>query len=73
MPRRPMQVIQQLLGEQPLPWEGAGLSAAQRSRLGVFRRPVMQLLERDPGRRPSLSQFCDMASSIFSATTTVNL
>eukprot|EP00892_Ulva_mutabilis_P011411 jgi/Ulvmu1/8642/UM046_0047.1 len=66
-------VIAQLLGKQALPWEEGQLSAAQRSRLGVFRRPVLQLLERDPVRRPSLQQFCDMCTSIFSATTTVNL
>lgn len=69
----PVQVIQQLLGEQPLPWEGERLTGAQRTRLGVFRRPVLQLLERDPARRPTLQQFCDMCTSIFSATTTVNI
>lgn len=66
-------MIEKLLGKQPLPWEEGQLTAAQRSRLGVFRRPVVQLLERDPSRRPSLQQFCDMCTSIFSATTTVNL
>ena len=43
-------------GQEALPWEGE-LSAEKQRKLGVFRGPVLQLLQRDPGRRSSLEAF----------------
>lgn len=55
-----MQVVGQLLGEEELPWEGGNLTFDHRTRLGALRRPILSLLERDPGQRPSMQAFSDM-------------
>eukprot|EP00892_Ulva_mutabilis_P004414 jgi/Ulvmu1/2344/UM013_0192.1 len=47
--------IAKLLGERALPWEA--LQPEDRERLGVFRAPVLELLRRDPSRRPSMASF----------------
>ena len=54
----------QLRGELPLPWEGA-LSAQLRDKLGVFKEPVLQLLQRDPARRASMQYFSGMCRTMF--------
>lgn len=56
---RVLQVVGQLLGEEELPWEGNNLTFDHRTRLGALRRPILQLLERDPGQRPSMQAFSD--------------
>lgn len=63
-----MQVVKQLLGEEPLPWER--MTVATRKTLGAFKGPIMQLLNRDPSQRPSMSQFYDNCNAIFSTSTT---
>lgn len=59
-----MQVIGQLLGESQLPWEGSNLSMEHQGRLGVLRKPVLQLLDRDPMRRPSMRAFADKCKAL---------
>eukprot|EP00892_Ulva_mutabilis_P012606 jgi/Ulvmu1/9718/UM055_0056.1 len=51
------EVQAQLLGEQPLPWEGDRLTHSLRRRLGGFKGPVLRMLSRDPASRPSCQQF----------------
>lgn len=68
-----MQVMDQIEGcnGQLLPWEGGNFSPTAKSQLGIFRRYILKLLERDPSLRPSMAQFCDMCSRILTATTTL--
>lgn len=60
-----------LAGERPLPWER--LQSSDKKRLGEFRKPIMQLLNRNPDQRPSLSQFYDSCNAIFFSNTTTKL
>ena len=59
-----VQVIAQLMGEAQLPWEGANLTMEHKERLGVLRKAVLQLLERDPARRPSMRAFSDKCRAL---------
>ncbi|NJR42368.1 MAG: protein kinase [Akkermansiaceae bacterium] len=63
-----LQVVAQLLGNQPLPWEN--MSQADRRKLGAFRGPILQLLSRDPSQRPTMPEFYHACNSIFSTSTT---
>ena len=51
-----MQVLARLAGELPLPWEEQ-LSPVMAHQLGVFKGPVLQLLEREPSARISMERF----------------
>ena len=51
-----LQVRRQLLGQEPLPWEGDRLTHTLRRRLGFFRAPVLRMLCRDPARRATCKQ-----------------
>ena len=62
--------MQRLRGDLPLPWEGE-LSAAVQRQLGVFKGPVLQLLERNPARRVSMRRFHITCTKLFAARTTV--
>jgi hypothetical protein len=55
------QVIMQLKGGLPLPWEGAA-GAPVRAKLGLFCGPVLQLLQRDAERRASLRHFYNLCA-----------
>lgn len=50
-----LQAIAKLVGDRALPWEA--LQPADRDRLGAFRGPVLELLRRDPSRRPTMAAF----------------
>ena len=63
-----MQVVAQLLGNEPLPWEN--MSTEDRRKLGAFRGPIMQLLNRYPSQRPTMPEFYHACNSIFSTSTT---
>ena len=63
-----MQVVAQLLGNKPLPWES--MSTEDRRKLGAFRGPILQLLNRDPSQRPTMPEFYHACNSIFSTSTT---
>ena len=64
-----MQVSLQLRGQQELPWEGERLRSRPdlRKRLGVFKRPVLALLHRDPVKRASMIDFCTACDTLFSS------
>ena len=64
-----MQVMAQLRGESELPWEGRRFRAhpSDRRRLGVFRQPVLALLQRRPERRATMQQFCNSCHRLFSS------
>lgn len=63
-----VQVVRQLLGEESLPWER--MNAATRKTLGAFKSPILQLLNRDPSKRPTMSEFYNNCNAIFSTSTT---
>ena len=63
-----VQVVAQLLGEDKLPWES--MSSVDRRKLGAFRGPILQLLDRDPAKRPSMSEFYNQCNSVFTSSTT---
>lgn len=58
-----VQVLAQLLGAKPLPWEE--LQEGDRRLLGAFRPPLLQLLQREPSRRASLDSFHRHCMAIF--------
>jgi hypothetical protein len=64
----PLQVVAQLLGAEPLPWEQ--MSSDERKQLGAFRKPVIALLNRDPSMRPSMPKFISDCNSIFATSAT---
>eukprot|EP00892_Ulva_mutabilis_P004146 jgi/Ulvmu1/2102/UM125_0006.1 len=63
-------VFAQLMGDLPLPWE-AELSPEMQRKLGAFKEPVLQLLQRDPSRRIALRRFHDICNRLFANRTTV--
>lgn len=58
--------MQRLSGERPLPWEG-DLRHDVSTRLGLFKGPVLRLLHRDAGCRPSMREFHATCTQIFAA------
>ena len=65
-----VQVIAQLRGDVPLPWEGE-LSTEMQRKLGAFKGPVLQLLQREPSRRVSMRRFHVACTKLFASRTTV--
>ena len=55
-------------GRGKLPWERVPLDAAIRQQLGVFRKVVLQLLDRNPLNRPSMQDFCASCDRVFAQT-----
>lgn len=67
-----LQVEKQLLGVEPLPWEGDRLNADTKRRLGAIRAPVLRMLCRDPAQRASCKELATSLRAVFSdAVTTV--
>lgn len=65
-------MLQQLIGDEELPWEGGRAATGKYMRkLRGLRGPVLKLLNRTPCLRPSMSQFCQMCDSIFSTRTDI--
>jgi hypothetical protein len=62
-----MQLYAQLLGDEPLPWEGDRLTDDVTHKLGVFADSVLALLSRDPSARPSMHEFARDCEAIFDA------
>jgi hypothetical protein len=61
-----VQVLAQMKGEQPLPWE-AGASGGGQERLGALSAPLLQLLHRDALHRPSIDMFRTTCSMLLRA------
>lgn len=55
-------------GTEKLPWEITPLDTAIKKHLGVFRKVVLQLLDRNPANRPDMQQFCAVCQRVFSET-----
>lgn len=53
-----------------LPWEGT-LPPAVHMQLGIFRETVLQLLVRDPEKRPSIEVFCEPCDPALAGSTSV--
>lgn len=61
-----MQVFDQLAdSNRMLPWEDDRLTAKDKTKLGIFRKPIMKLLKRSPAERTTARQFCDECCSLF--------
>lgn len=55
----------QLLGDEPLPWEGERLTQDVLDKLIVFKDGVLALLSREPAARPSMQDFATSCEAIF--------
>lgn len=62
-----MNLIEGIRGRQ-LPWEGSNFTRYKKRKLGVFRRPVLSLLSRDPAKRPSMARFCEICDGLLDGT-----
>jgi hypothetical protein len=64
-----VQVVAQIVGEQPLPWEDAARAKQLLRTAGHYRAPLLTLLRRDPQERPSIRSFLSHCSSLAFTTT----
>lgn len=64
-----LQVISQIVGEAPLPWEDPAKAPAIHKRFGLFKDVILELLERDPDLRPSMSSFTRSCRQVLALTT----
>jgi hypothetical protein len=64
-----VQVVAQILGEIPLPWEGEGRAKEMLKRAGRFWSALMGLLERDPEQRSTIDTFMQQCANVLSTTT----
>ena len=67
-----MQVIDQLVGNQELPWEGSRLTSSVLKKLGAHKKDVLGLLHRDPEERLTLYQFLNSCSLVLAGTESHN-
>jgi hypothetical protein len=65
----PVQVIAQVTGSSPLPWEHPDTAPAYLRQLKVLRRSVLACLARDPAARPSADDLLGAWLNVFDATT----
>ena len=63
-----VQVIDQLVGNRELPWEGSRLTPSVLKKLGAHKKDVLGLLRRDPEERLTLYQFLNSCSRVLAAT-----
>lgn len=63
-----MQVIDQLVGNLELPWEGSRLTKSVLRKLGAHKKDVLGLLHRDPNERLTLYQFLNSCSRVLAGT-----
>ena len=64
-----LQVIAQIAGEAPLPWEDPATAPAILKRFGLFKEVILELLERDPDARPSMADFMRSCRQVLALTT----
>ena len=68
-----LQVERQLLGEDPLPWEGDRLTRDTKRRLGAIKTPVLRMLGRDPAQRGTCKDLAAALRAVFArGSTTVD-
>ena len=58
-------------GGRLLPWERPDATRAIRSNLGLMRRGVLAMLDRDPVKRPPLTELLTCWTGLLEASTTV--
>jgi hypothetical protein len=63
-----VQVMDQLVGNRELPWEGSRLTQGVLRKLGAHRRDILGLLHRDPRQRLTLYQFLNSCSMVLAGT-----
>lgn len=64
-----MQVISQIVGETPLPWEDPATAPVILKRFGLFKDVILELLDRDPDARPSMVDFTRSCRQVLALTT----
>lgn len=64
-----LQVIERIVGEDKLPWEGEARAKELLKRAGRFKDAVLGLLCRDAAQRVSVQTFVQQYASILSTTT----
>lgn len=64
-----LQVISQIVGDTPLPWEDPATAPAILKRFGLFKAVILELLERDPDARPSMIDFMRSCRQVLALTT----
>lgn len=69
-----MQLEGLILGDRgvKLPWEEGGSRPDMAPALGVFREPVLELLNRDPSLRPSMDSFCGWCNRLLCSVSTLS-
>ena len=61
-----LQVFDQLADSgRVLPWDEERLTAKDKTKLGIFRKPILKLLRRNPAERTTAREFCDECCSLF--------
>eukprot|EP01025_Chloroclados_australasicus_P045677 TRINITY_DN50092_c1_g1_i2.p1 TRINITY_DN50092_c1_g1~~TRINITY_DN50092_c1_g1_i2.p1 ORF type:complete len:130 (-),score=8.67 TRINITY_DN50092_c1_g1_i2:535-924(-) len=66
------EIMDMLAGDEgSLPWEGENLTKEKARQLGILRKPILQMLTRNPEERPSMLEFKQMLENIFSSNTTM--
>jgi hypothetical protein len=60
-------MYKQLRGDEPLPWEEPRFSEAARAKLGMFKKPILLMLARDPAQRSSCQTLFETLITMFSA------
>lgn len=70
-----LQVMDRIQGKggRKLPWEATPMKPRLKQKLGMFRELVLQVLNRDPAKRPSMRRFCDACHHLMSSTVTVRV
>lgn len=61
--------MDRIVGELPLPWEDADTAPALLRRFGHFKLAVMNLLQREPSKRPSMKAFLKDCNRVLMHTT----
>jgi hypothetical protein len=59
-----VQVVAQIVGDEPLPWEDTARAKQLLKTAGQYRTPLLTLLRRDPLERPSSQLFCSTARGL---------
>ena len=67
-----MQVISQIVGDRPLPWEDPVTAPAILKRFGLFKDVILELLDRDPNARPSMLDFTRSCRQVLALSTSAS-
>jgi ABC-type transport system substrate-binding protein len=59
-----MQLVSQIVGEEPLPWDDPAKAKQLLKSAGHYRDPLLTLLRRDPQERPSIRTFLQRCNKL---------